>query len=486
MRTPKKFSDLHPPIHFDTYEAAEGVAIADCFNRLPELDMLDIKTESDLVGFESLMLTKPQAYERLKRKAPFSSIGKQCSGLANGPFDLAKDLIGKNVPLIQVLIHLFPNSNETFIRVILPHCVFDASNIAALFRAWSDSLNGRFDCIPAVLTISQAPKSIQELPEKVLQDSNPKRPPVPEGYRYGDFSQILLMILMLLWRWIILPLFRLQKPSMRRAVNVWIPDEIIQGWREEAKKEAETYGYWEDFFFSDNDLCMAWCLERMAKKYSSTLDANFTLGLAVNIRTRVPELAEKLGIDIQGPSQSMALANATSIFAHNGAFLWNGGKLSWKDVSQWPKWSMAIKIREVLIRFRQPEMVKEVFRIMATMQHCHITPGAPTLLPMDPVTLLCATTNWKQANPIAAIDFSSAVLSTTPKQAHSNWAAKTTPGKASDLTTTEKKTENPVPRVSVINLLTDRPGKGVFITLACDGNLIKDHTFGTLVDLSKL
>ncbi|PWN38146.1 uncharacterized protein FA14DRAFT_177423 [Meira miltonrushii] len=486
MRIPKTFCDSQPPLHFDTYEAAEEVAIADCFNRLPELDALDIKTESDLIAFESFMLTKPQAYKKLKRKIPSSSIGKQCSGLSNGPFVLAKDLIDKDIPLIQTLVHLFPNSNETLVRIILPHCVFDASNIAALFRAWSDSMNGRLDRIPSFLPIFQASKSIQELPEEVLQSCDPKRPPMPKGYRYGDLSQILMMLFMLIWRWIMLPLLRLQVPSMRRAVNIWVPNEILQSWREEARKEALTYGYWHDFFISDNDLCVAWCLERMAKKYDSQLDGNFTLGLAVNVRTRIPQLAQKLGIDLRGPSQSSAMANATSIFAHNGAFLWNSGIFSWKDVSEWPKWSMAIKIREELIRLRQPETADEVSRIMAAMQHCHITPGAPTLLPMNPSTLLCATSNWKQADPIAAIDFSSAVLDTVSKPFHNNWAAKTSPGKASELSMTEKKTENPAPTVAVINVLTDRPGKGVLITVACDGNLIKDHTFGTLVDLSKL
>ena len=232
-------------------------------------------------------------------------------------------------------------------------------------------------------------------------------------------------------------------------------------------------------------LCVAWSLERMAKRYSSRLDGSFTLGLAVNVRTRIPELAQKLGIDLQGPSQSDALAKSKSIFAHNGAFLWKGGKYSWKEISQLPKWSMVFKIRQELIKLRQPEMANECCRIMATMQHCHTTSGAPILLPMDPTTLLCATSNWKQADPRTAIDFSSAVLE-IPNHFHNSWAAKIAPGKRSDLSTTEKKTENPAPTVAVINLLTDRPGKGVFINVACDGNLIKRNTFGTVVDVSTL
>lgn len=486
FRIPTVFDDNCPSVLFEAYDIPEHIALSDCFTRLPDFDAMQFKTDNDLLAIEWDMWIKPEAQERMVRLIPQSKLAKQCSANKYGPIrTLFKQLVNTESPLLTVLVYRFPNSNETVVRIILPHCVFDASNIGALFRAWSDSVNGRLESVPSVLSFSQAPESIRKLDKKDLPRQGP--PPPPAGYRYADTFKIITILLMLIWRWLILPILRFKRPKMMKSSIIYVPDEILQGWRKDAQANASANGKSPDTFLSDNDLTISWFLERAARKCTNVLDGQLSLGLAFNIRTQAPELAEKLGIDLQGPSRSKALANAKSIYPHNGIIALDGGTFSWQDIKAWPKWALAYKIRDEVTDMRKKEHSLKASQVMAGIQHNHITPKMPMLLPMDPKSLYCLSTSWRQADPTSAIDFSSAVLPTSdPKTPPTKWAASTKPGKVSDLSITDEQSCNKPPLFMTIFSFVVRPGKGIFVGVACDGNMIEEGVFGRYIDLRKV
>lgn len=443
--------------------------------------MENIKEETDLIAFEDVMRLKKNALTKLHKKEPQSNLTKQCSASNFGPIRVTtKDHIDSGLPLLTVEIYLFPNSGESVVRILLPHCVFDASNMSALFRAWSDTLNGKFENVPTVLTFGQVPQSIKAVTK---QEQN-RRPKLYGKARYADPFPVMVLLFGLLFRWIILPLLRFRKPFYQKGVTIFVPEKVFKEWREEARGYAEQNGHTKDTFLSDNDLYTCWALQKMAKR-TNILDGYFTLDVAFNLRTQSKQLAQKMGIDLESGSLTKSLQKAKSVFLHNGIVGLGIGTYLWRDVKRWPKWAIAYKIREEVIENRKPENSEKLAEIMGKVHHNHISQGLPTIIPFDPKSLFVMSTSWKQSNLFQSIDFSSVIEKSSIFKPQNLWSSTVSLGKVSDMAVTDEKSLQCQPPIfATVATLGERPGKGTFVTVFCDPLMIKNGDFGRHVNLS--
>lgn len=283
-----------------------------------------------------------------------------------------QELTSQDIP--QMSLHVVTFTDATLVTITWPHTIMDGMSLQGLLRSWSLVLAGKEDEVPALLGAKD-----DILHEIGSPDVSPEEAWVLQGKLLAGFS-FFLFVVRFVWG---LLTERTIEPR-----TIFFPKAAMAKLHREASDDisARHPGKEKTLWVSEGDVIMAWGAKMIAQAQPSPRSIN---GLcALNIRSRLPEIATAKGLYIQ----NVTLAAMTLLS---------------KDEAREPLGLIALKCRDALTKQATAPQVRNFLR---EVRKAWDAGGDPTLLFGQWHGELFALTNWTKGDFVHLPDFSAAVV----------------------------------------------------------------------------
>lgn len=269
----------------------------------------------------------------------------------------------------QLTLFVSSFTDATFVSMIWPHTLMDASAFSSLLKNWSYVMAGEMDKVEPILGASV------DVLAPVENEEIEKKPHVLDEFQMSTLQKV-TFALRFLWR----------KLTIRQELRmVYMPDVAMAKLKDRTILEArDATEKGQDAFVSEGDVLVGWLLRANAAAHSHPI----TLFSLVNGRARLPRVSGTDGVYLQN-----ILGMAFTMYSSN-------------DLKQ-SSGSLALKHRRSL----ETQMQSDQLAIyMQKVRKTAVNGGIPPVLYGDAFAVLAASNNITKSGPFTAVDFAAAVL----------------------------------------------------------------------------
>ncbi|CEJ81864.1 hypothetical protein VHEMI01970 [[Torrubiella] hemipterigena] len=277
-------------------------------------------------------------------------------------------MIKQKWPQLTLFISSFQDA--TFISLIWPHTLMDASGFYSLLKNWSYVMAGEMDKVEPVLGASV------DVLAQIDTEANEKATHVLDPLCMSALQKT-IFALRFLWR----------KMMVRQELRmVYIPDAVMRRLKDrtaqEAKDAAEKGD--QDAFISEGDVLVGWLMRANAAAHSHPI----TLFSLVNARSRLPGTSKAEGVYIQNIIGMVFIMYSAEALKRSGG-------------------SIALKHRRSL----EPQLDGDQLAMyMQKVRKTAVGGGIPPVLYGDSSAVLAASNNIAKSSPFTGADFGPAVI----------------------------------------------------------------------------
>lgn len=347
MHVPRTFTKERPPVAYtqETFDVA--------------------------IGEHSLAKDLPSPTEKPSLQRPASDF-RSLSVRPDAPSTIG-ELVSQDVP--QVSLHVVTFTDATLVSISWPHTLMDGMSLQGLLKAWSLVLAGKEDQVPALLGAKD------DVLYAAAQDAAPGDEWVLRRTVLTGFKFFLFVVLFL---WGVLTERTIESRT------ICLPKAAMAKLRRQALDEAAVSGSGQEKapWVSEGDVIMAWAVRMVALAQPSPRPVNALC--ALDLRPRIPELAESDGVYIQN------------------VLIGSSVQLS-KDDARQPLGVIASRCREALVTQATASQLRSFLFALCKILDAG---GDPTLLPGVWNGELFTISNWTKADFVKLVDFSPAVVKT--------------------------------------------------------------------------